>query len=252
MSEKMKLKGKVALITGAGRGIGKAIALEFAKEGADIVINYSKSAEDAKKVKNEIEKIGSKAIAINADVSNGKEVNEMVGKILSQFKKIDILVNNAGIISASPLQKLTEEDWDKIMNVNLKGVFLCSKAVSEIMTKQKGGKIVNISSIYGSIFGGEYVMHYCASKAGVANLTKSLAQSLAPYVQVNSISPGNIDTEMTRRAGDDFIKKVIEKTPLKRLGKPEEIAKAAVFLSSNDSDFITGQNLVVDGGLSLE
>lgn len=248
----MKLKNKVALVTGAGRGIGKAIALEFAKEGANVIINYNKSKKEAEDVKNEIEKTGSKVIVIKADVSKKEEVEEMIEKTLNEFKRIDILVNNAGVISAAPLQELTEEDWDKIMDVNLKGVFLCSKAVSKIMMKQKSGKIINISSIYGSIFGAEYVMHYCASKAGVANLTKSLAQALAPHIQVNSISPGNIDTEMTRRAGDDFIKKVIEKTPLKRLGKPEEIAKVAVFLASSDSDFITGQNIVVDGGLSLE
>lgn len=248
----MKLKNKVALITGAGKGIGKAIAIEFAKEGANIIINYNKSREGAEKVKNKIEKTGSKVIVIKADVSKKEEIEEMIEKTLNEFKRIDILVNNAGVISAAPLQELTEEDWDKIMDVNLKGVFLCSKAVSKIMIKQKSGKIINISSIYGSIFGAEYVMHYCASKAGVANLTKSLAQVLAPHIQVNSISPGNIDTEMTRRAGDDFIKKVIEKTPLKRLGKPEEIAKVAVFLASSDSDFITGQNIVVDGGLSLE
>ena len=248
----MKLKGKIALITGAGRGIGRAIALEFAKEGADIIINYNKSKEGAEEVKNEIEKIGQRAIIIKADVSKKEEVEEMVEKALDEFKGIDILVNNAGVISAAPLQELTEEDWNKIMDVNFKGVFLCSKIVSKIIMKQKSGKINNISSIYGSIFGAQYVMHYAASKAGVANMTKSLAQALAPNIQVNSISPGNIDTEMTRHAGEDFIKKVIEKTPLKRLGKPEEIAKAAVFLASSDSDFITGLNLVVDGGLSLE
>jgi len=248
----MKLKDKVALITGAGRGIGRAISLEFAKEGASVIINYNKSKEGAEEVKNEIEKIGSRSITIKADVSKKEEIEEMVEKILDKFEKIDILVNNAGIISAAPLQELTEEDWNKIMGVNLKGVFLCSKLVSKIMIKQKKGKIINISSIYGSIFGGQYVMHYTASKAGVANLTKSLAQALAPNIQVNSISPGNINTEMTRRAGDEFIKKVVEKTSLKRLGKPEEIAKAAVFLASDDSNFITGQNLVIDGGLSLE
>jgi 3-oxoacyl-[acyl-carrier protein] reductase len=248
----MKLKGKVALITGAGRGIGKAIALEFAKEGSNVIINYNKSKNEAEEVKNEIEKLGSKAIAIKADVSKKDDVEKMVETILKEFKRIDILVNNAGIISVAPFQKLDEEEWDKIMDTNLKGVFLCSKAVSEAMIKQRSGKIINISSIYGSIFGGQYVAHYCASKAGTANLTKSLAQALAPNIQVNSISPGNIDTEMTRRAGDDFIKGVIEKTPLKRLGKPEEIAKTAVFLASSDSDFITGQNIIVDGGLSLE
>jgi len=248
----MKLKNKVALITGAGRGIGRSIALEFAREGADVIINYNKSEKEAKEVVKEVEKIGSKAIAIKADVSKRNEIEKMIETSLKEFKRIDILVNNAGIISVAQLQDLTEEDWDRLMDINLKGVFLCSKFVSKIMTKQKSGKIINISSIYGSVFGGQYVMHYCVSKAGVANLTKSLAQGLAPYIQVNSISPGNIDTEMTRRAGDDFIKKVIEKTPLKRLGKPEEIAKSAVFLASNDSDFITGQNIVVDGGLSLE
>jgi len=248
----MKLKGKVALITGSGKGIGKAIALEFAEEGANVIVNYNKSKKEAEEVVREIKRIGSKAISVKADVSKKDEIDKLIEISLKEFKKIDILVNNAGVISVAPLQNITEEEWSKTMDVNLKGSFLCSQAVSKIMMKQKSGKIINISSIYGSIFGGEYVIHYCVSKAGVANLTKSLAKALAPHVKVNSISPGNIDTEMTRRAGDDFIKKVIEKTPLKRLGKPEEIAKAAVFLASNDSDFITGQNIVVDGGLSLE
>jgi len=248
----MKLKGKVALITGAGRGIGKAIALEFAREGASIVVNYSKSKKEADETVNEINKLGPKAISVRADVSKKDEVENMFESSLKEFKRIDILVNNAGIISVAAIEKITEEDWNRLIDVNLKGVFLCSQAASKIMMRQKTGKIINISSIYGSIFGAQYVMPYCASKAGVANLTKSLALALAPHVQVNSVSPGNIDTDMTRHAGEEFLKKVINNTPMKRLGKPEEIAKVAVFLASNDSDFITGQNIVIDGDLSLE
>ncbi len=246
-----KLDDKVAIITGASRGIGNVIALEFAREGADIIVNYNTSEKGAKEVARQIEKLGREALVIKADVSKPEEVKELVEKTYKHFKRIDILVNNAGVISAKVLNDLDFKEWERILHTNVIGSFNCAKEASKHMLKQKSGNIINISSKYGDI-GSEFVMHYTASKAALTNLTKSLAISLAPHIRVNSISPGNIDTEMTQRAGKDFIEMTIKKTPLGRLGEPHEIAKAAVFLASEDSSFITGQNLVVDGGWSLK
>ncbi len=246
-----KLDGKVAIITGAGRGIGKAIALEFAREGCDVIVNYNTSEKADKDVAREIEKICREALVVKANVANPDDVKNLVDQTIKHFKRIDILVNNAGVISAKPLNDLDFKEWEKVLHTNVIGAFNCMKEVSKHMLKQKSGSIVNISSKYADV-GVPVVMHYTASKAALVNLTKSFSLELAPFVRVNTVSPGNIDTEMTQRAGKEFIETTVKKTPLGRLGYPEEVAKAVLFLVSDDSSFITGQNIVVDGGWSLK
>ena len=249
----MKLKGKVALITGAGRGIGKAIALEFAREGASIVVNYSKSKKEADETVNEINKLGPKAISVRADVSKKDEVENMFESSLKEFKRIDILVNNAGIISVAAIEKITEEDWNRLIDVNLKGVFLCSQAASKIMMRQKTGKIINISSM-AALWGQPDILPYCMSKGGVAQLTKSLAVEWAKYnIQVNDIAPGLFITPLTKDIFTEPVmnKRLREKTPMGRLGKLEELQGAAIFFASSASDFVTGETIRVDGGLFI-
>jgi 3-oxoacyl-[acyl-carrier protein] reductase len=248
----MKLKNKVALITGAGRGIGKAIALEFAKEGAKVVVNYLHSEREANEIVEEIKRIGSDAIAIKADVSKFDEVSLMIKKATENFNGIDILVNNAGVITRpGDYENMSEADFNKTIDVNLKGTYNCIKAIIPVMKRQECGRIINIGSVFGFL-GAAPVAAYCAAKAGVINLTKSFAKELAPKVLVNCVAPGTIDTEMTRASGEELIKWISENTPLKRIGKPEEIARAVLFLASDDSSFITGHVLVVDGGYSLK
>ncbi len=248
----MRLKNKVALITGAGRGIGKAIALEFAREGCKVAVNYLNSGKEAEETVEDIKRLGSDAIAIKADVSRPDEVSSMVDKTVEKFGKIDILVNNSGVITRpADYENMSDADFSRTIDVNLKGVYNCIKTVVPIMKKQKDGRIINIASVFG-ILGAAPVATYCAAKAGVINLTKSFAKELAPEILVNCIAPGTIDTEMTQSGGKELIKFISENTALKRIGKPEEIAKAALFLASKDSSFITGHVLVVDGGYSLK
>lgn len=248
----MKLKNRVALITGSGRGIGRGIALEFAKQGANVVVNYLHSEKDAKETVKQIKKLGSEAFAVKADVSKIDEVSSMVKMVVEKFGRIDILINNAGVITRpGDYKNMTEVDFNKTIDVNLKGTYNCIKAIIPIMKKQKSGRIINIGSVFG-ILGAAPVAAYCAAKAGVINLTKSLAKELAPDILVNCVAPGTIDTDMTRAGGEELIKHISENTPLKRMGKPEEVAKAVLFLASDDSSFITGHILVVDGGYSLK
>ncbi len=250
----MKLKNKIAIITGSSRGIGKSTALLFAREGAKLIINYhiSDYEPDAEKnaffVVDEISKIGSEAIAVKCDVSKEDEVQEMIQRTIDKFGKIDIFVNNAGIVFDLPFFKRTVEQWKRTIETNLLGTFLCSKYASEQMLKNKNGKIINISSTNGiNCFSPESV-DYDASKAGIINLTKNLAKELAPKIQVNSIAPGWVDTEMNKDLPKDFVKEETEKIYLKRFAKPEEIAKAILFLASDDASYITGSILKVDGG----
>lgn len=243
----MKVKNKVALVTGGSSGIGKAITLLLAREGADLVINYAHSDPEAMKVAEQVRALGRKALPIRADVSNHSAVRAMVDKALADFRRIDILVNNAGITIRAFLWDLTEEIWDRVVDVDLKGTFLCSKAVSEAMVREGGGKIVNIASIR-AIEGSDSSMHYAAAKAGVIALTKSLARELAPLVRVNAVAPGYIETALHAEMSPEARQAVIQTTPLKRFGKPEDVAQAVLFFASDDSDFITGQTLVVDGG----
>ncbi|MCH7568371.1 MAG: glucose 1-dehydrogenase [Nanoarchaeota archaeon] len=244
----MKLKNKVALITGSSRGIGRAIALLFAREGAKVIVNCSKSENQAKEVVEKIKKIGSEAIAIKCDVSNEKEVKKMINKAIKKFGKIDILVNNAGIVYDIPLFKKTLEQWDRTLDVNLKGVFLCSKYASENMKKNDSGVIINISSSNGLNTTSPESADYDASKAAVINLTKNLAEELAPNIRVNAIAPGWVDTKMNKDLPKDFIEEEKKKTFMKRFAKPEEIANVALFLASDEASFMTGSNVLVDGG----
>lgn len=244
----MKLKNKIAIITGSSKGIGKSTALLFAKEGAKVVVNYFSSEKEAFSVVDKIKKIGSEAIAIKCDVSKENEVKEMIQKTIDTFGKIDILVNNAGIVFDVPLFEKTVEQWKQTLDVNLIGTFLCSKYASEQMLKNGNGKIINISSTNGINTLSPEAADYDASKAGVINLTKNLAKELAPKIQVNSIAPGWVDTEMNKDLPKEFVEEETEKIYMKRFAKPEEIAKAILFFASDDATYITGSILKVDGG----
>ena len=246
------LKGKVAIITGARRGMGKADALALAKAGVKVTV-ADISQEECQLVVDEIKKLGGEGLAVKCDVTNEKEITEMVKKTVESFGKVDILVNNAGICSFSPFLKMTEEEWDKTLDINLKGYFLCAKAAAKEMVKQKSGVIVNIASVVmGQMgMGMAGLAHYSASKGGIAALTKTLSLELAPYnIRVNAIAPGAIDTPMAASTKTD--PKTLEQTlamiPLHRMGKPEEIANTVLFLTSDASSYITGSIVVVDGG----
>jgi len=246
----LSMEGKVALITGGGRGIGKEIALRFAKEGIDIAL-CDVNLEDARKTAEEIEGLGRKVIAFNTDVTNSTQVQDMIDKILDKFSKIDILINNAGITRDNLILRMTEEEWDRVISVNLKGTFLCTKMVSKVMLKQRSGKIVNIASIIG-IMGNVGQSNYAASKAGIIGLTKSVAKELAPRgICVNAIAPGFIKTDMTLRLPDDVKNKMLSMIPLGRFGEARDVAELALFLSSENSSYITGQVIQVDGGMLM-
>jgi 3-oxoacyl-[acyl-carrier protein] reductase len=244
----MKLENKIVLITGASRGIGKATALLFAREGAKVIVDYVLQKDEAGAVVDEIKKIGSDAIAIECDVSNENEVKKMFSQAVEKFGRIDILINNAGIVFDTPIFKRTTEQFLRTLEVNLVGNFLCSKYAAQQMLKDKSGKIINISSTNAINSFSPDAVDYDASKAGVITLTKDFAKELAPFVQVNAVAPGWVDTDMNKDLPKEFIDKEIEKIYLKRLAKPEEIAKAVLFLAGEDANYITGSVLVVDGG----
>jgi len=247
----MKLKGKTAIVTGASQGIGKGIALELADAGANVVINYNNNKEAATKVREEINNLKRNAIIVKADVSKQDEVKHLVEEAINKYHKIDILVNNAGIFIGGPIENLKEQDWERVIDVNLKGVFLCCQAVGKNMISNKsGGSIINIASISGSMpeinLGA-----YTPSKAGVIGLTRLLAIEWAKYnIRVNSISPGPIMTALQRKAYNtvDLLNARNNAIPMQRHGKPEEIGKLAVFLAYDDSSFITGEDIKADGG----
>jgi 3-oxoacyl-[acyl-carrier protein] reductase len=240
------------LITGSARGIGKAIALELANHGAKIVINDILPKNEIDKTLEEISKSGDQAIGIRADITIFEEVESMVKEIINKFGKIDILVNNAGIIRDSLLIRMKEEDWDAVININLKGTFNCSKTVAKYMIRQKsGGKIVNISSVIGLV-GNIGQANYAASKAGIIGLTKSIAKELAlRNINVNAIAPGFIETDMTKRLSEKVRKDLQQQIPLKRLGTVKDIAKVVYFLVSDNANYITGQVINVDGGMVM-
>ena len=245
----MRLKGKVAIVTGSRRGIGRAIALEMAKEGAKVVVSDIELKE-CEAVCDEIRKLGSDAIAVRCDVTKKDEVDAMMERVIQKFGRIDIMVNNAGVYVAKPLDQTTEQDWDFVVGINLKGVFLCSSAAAKHMMKQKRGKIISTASIAGKV-GFADSSAYCASKGGIISLTRELAMELATYnINVNAVAPGVIDTNMTKGFMEDEKAKqgLLMGIPLGRIGRPEDIAKAVVFLASEDSDYVTGHTLVVDGG----
>lgn len=239
----MRLKDKIAIVTGGSQGIGRAICLALAREGCNLVIGDI-NLQTARKVAGKIESFHQECLAIKVDVSNSKQVNRMVEIVLKEFEKIDILVNNAGISYQGTIEDMKEEDWDKVMNVNLKGTFLCSRAVIKSMKRQQSGKIVNIASFAGKIGGLTVGANYAASKAGVICFTKSLARELASYnVNVNAVSPAFINTTMST---------IFPKIPIGRKGLPEDVANAVIFLVSEDANYITGEILDVDGGMSMD
>ncbi|MDQ0175855.1 3-oxoacyl-[acyl-carrier-protein] reductase [Bacillus chungangensis] len=247
----MKLKGKVAFVTGGSRGIGREIALEFARQGAHVAINYAGSKEKAEAVADEIREIGQEAIVLQGDVSDQESVQAMVKAAISHFNKLDILVNNAGITKDNLLMRMKEEDWDAVMNTNLKGVFLCTKAVVRQMMKQRSGSIINISSIVG-VSGNPGQANYVAAKAGVIGFTKTAAKELASRgITVNAVAPGFIATDMTDKLTEDLKADMLKQIPLGYLGKPKDIAKVVVFLASDDASYMTGQTLHVDGGMVM-
>lgn len=247
----MKLEGKVALVTGASRGIGREIALELAKSGADVAVNYSGSKEKAENVAEEIKAMGRNAFVIQANVGDSDQVQNMIKDTLSHFGKIDILVNNAGVTRDNLLMRMKEDEWDDVMNINLKGVFLTTKAVSRSMMKQRAGRIINISSIVG-VTGNPGQSNYVASKAGVIGLTKTAAKELSSRgITVNAVAPGFIETDMTEKLTDEIQNEMKKQIPLARFGQPEDIAKVVVFLSSDDASYMTGQTIHVDGGMVM-
>ncbi len=245
-----RLEGKVALVTGGARGRGREIALLFAKEGADIAI-CDVNLEVAQATQKEIEDLGRRAASFATDVTVLKQVEEMVNLILDNLKHIDILVNNAGITRDNLLLRMSEDDWDKVLAVNLKGVFNCTKAVSRPMIKQRSGRIINIASIIG-IMGNAGQANYAASKGGIISFTKSIARELASRnVNANAVAPGFIQTAMTDKLTQDQRSAMLANIPLNRLGVPQDVAQACLFLASAESAYVTGQTIVVDGGMSL-
>lgn len=246
----MRLIGKVALITGGARGIGQAIAMTFAKEGADIVV-ADVNLEIAQKTASEIEVLGRKAMALEMDVTSYEKVEEGINKILDKMGKVDILVNNAGITKDNLLLRMSPADWDAVINVNLKGTFNCIKAVTRPMIKQRSGKIISIASIIG-LMGNPGQANYAASKAGIIALTKTVAKELASRnINANAVAPGFIQTEMTARLPEDIKKKMMEAIPLAKLGTPQDVANVCLFLASGESNYITGQTITIDGGMVM-
>ena len=251
----MKLDGKVALVTGGGRGIGKSIALEFAKAGAKVIVNYSRSREEAEETVAEIEKLGSRGVAIQADVSKVNEIKALYEKSLGAFKRIDVLVNNAGVEKKAPFWETTEEDYDRVLNINLKGPFFCSQMqVRHLLETKSRGKIVNISSVHEDLPFPNFAS-YCVSKGGLKMLTRDLAIEVGPMgINVNSIAPGAIKTEINSKLLDNpkQLNALLSQVPLRRMGEPNDVAKLALFLASSDSDYVTGATFFVDGGLTWQ
>ncbi len=245
------LEGKVAVITGASRGIGRVIAMEFAKEGADVVVNYRTRSVEAEEVVERIRKMGRRAVAVRADVSDPSQVEEMASAAFEEFGRVDVLVNNAGIISRAPLEEVSPEEWDRVISVNLNGVFYAMRSFGIRMIRQGGGSIINVASVAGHtpLEGGGA---YSASKAGVIILTRQVAVEWGPKgIRVNAICPGPVLTDMLRSEyTEEELRKRERLTPAGRLGRPEDVARLAVFLASDDSSYITGAVYDVDGGLS--
>lgn len=245
------LEGKTAVVTGAGRGIGRAIALRLAAEGATVIVNYNGSAKRAEEVVNEITACGGHAEAIQCSVSDFESVAAMMDGVIKKYGSIDILVNNAGITKDNLLMKMSEGDFDAVIDTNLKGVFNCMKHVARQMIKQRGGRIINISSVSG-VLGNAGQANYCAAKAGVIGLTKSFAREVASRgITVNAVAPGFIETEMTEVLSDAVKAGATEQIPMKHFGTTEDIAGAVTFLASGAAGYITGQVICVDGGMAM-
>jgi 3-oxoacyl-[acyl-carrier protein] reductase len=245
------LEGKVALVTGGSRGIGRAIAISLAEAGANVVVNYAGNEAAAAEVAAHIESLGRKALIIKANVGVSSEVDAMVKQTLEAFGQLDILVNNAGITRDNLIMRMKDEEFDEVINTNLKGVFNCVRSVTRTMMKQRSGRIINISSVVGAL-GNPGQANYVAAKAGVIGLTKSAARELASRgITVNAIAPGFITTDMTDKLSDEMKAQLLQQIPLARFGQPDDIAKTVLFLASNEASYMTGQTLHIDGGMYM-
>lgn len=246
----MILDGMVALVTGSSRGIGRAIAVALAKAGANVVVNYAGREDAARGTADMIEETGRKALVIKADVSDPEQVKAMVDKTVKELGRLDILVNNAGITRDNLLMRMKDEEWDTVVNTNLKGAFNCCRAAARPMLKARGGRIINVSSVVG-LSGNPGQVNYSAAKAGLIGLTRTLAGELGSRgITVNAVAPGFITTDMTEKLPDDVKERLKERIPLGRLGTPEEIADVVTFLCSPSAGYITGQVIAVDGGMT--
>ncbi len=247
----MLLEGKVAIVTGASRGIGRSVAIALAKAGAKVIINYAGNAAAAEEVQNQIAAAGGQSMVVQADVTDKDAVASMVKQTMATYGRIDILINNAGIARDNILMLMKEGDWDDVMNTNLKGIFLCTKTISRVMMKQKYGRIVNMTSVVGQT-GNAGQSNYAAAKAGVIGFTKSIAKELSSRgITVNAIAPGFINTDMTAVLSDQAKADLVTQIPLGRLGSPEDIAAGVLFLVSDSANYITGQTLNIDGGMVM-
>lgn len=247
----MDLSDRVAIVTGSGRGIGRAISLRLAEAGASIIVNDVGDMAPAEEVAGEIRKLGQDSLVISADVTKSADVANLVDTVVEKYGKVDILVNNAGITRDQLIIRMSDDDWDKVLEVNLKSVFLCSKAVLRHMMKQRWGRIVNISSIVGLI-GNPGQANYSSSKAGIIGLTRTIAKEVASRgITANAIAPGFIDTAMTQQLPEERRQALMDQVPLGFLGTPRDVAEAVAFLASEEARYITGQVLTVDGGISL-
>lgn len=249
----MRLKGKSAVVTGGGRGVGRAVSLAFAREGADVVINYATRVESAREVVTAIQKMGRKAVAVKGNVAHREDCERIIKTAMDGFGKIDILVNNAGISRPAMLSKMTEEQWDEVVDIHLKGAFLCTQAASPYFMEQQSGRIINVTSVAGLV-GTTGQVNYASAKGGLVAFTKSCARELAKFgVNANVISLGIVFTEMTQRLQEDaklreiYLRRIL----LNRYAEPEDVAPAFVFLASDDARYITGQLLCVDGGYGM-
>jgi 3-oxoacyl-[acyl-carrier protein] reductase len=247
----LSLKDKVALVTGASRGIGRAIATTLAASGATVVVNYKGNQAAAEEVVRQIEANEGQALAIQADIGQAEEVERLFKAVVERFGKIDILVNNAGITRDTLLLRMKEEDFDAVLDTNLRGVYLCTKAALRPMTKARGGRIINITSVVG-IMGNAGQANYAAAKAGIIGFTKSVAREMASRgITVNAVAPGYIETELTGVLNDQIRQAIIENVPLGRMGTPQDVANVVCFLASDAAAYITGQTLTVDGGMVM-
>ncbi|MBU8656068.1 3-oxoacyl-[acyl-carrier-protein] reductase [Bacillus pumilus] len=245
------LTNKTAVVTGASRGIGRSIAIDLAKNGANVVVNYSGNEAKANEVVDEIKAHGQQAFAVKADVSNAEEVQALMKQAVDTFGSIDILVNNAGITKDNLLMRMKENEWDDVININLKGVFNCTKAVTRQMMKQRSGRIINLASVVG-VCGNPGQANYVAAKAGVIGLTKTTAKELATrHITVNAVAPGFISTDMTDKLDENVQTEMLKQIPLARFGAPEDISNVVVFLASEGAGYITGQTIQVDGGMVM-
>lgn len=247
----MSMEKQTAIITGAARGIGRAIALRLARDGVNVVINYTSAEKEAEETARKAEKLGVQALLVQADVSKEEEAEQLFEKALTLTGRIDILINNAGITRDNLILRMKEEDFDRVIEINLKGSYNCMKKASRIMLKQRYGRIVNISSVVG-LRGNPGQVNYAASKAGVIGMTKSLAKELASRnITVNALAPGMIETKMSEQMSEAAKKQMLSMIPAGRIGRPEDVANAAAFLAGEEAAYITGQVLCVDGGMAV-